>query len=311
MHPTIRLATVALAVLVVACSSPGGATPTGSPVASGAPSSGAPASPDPTPPTSSPTPAPSANPDATTTWLRAVTTQALAPVNLFGNLPYAVITGDGQWITQGPVPAVFPGPLLPNLRARQVSEAGRAEILAAATQLGLLDGTTDFNSGPPLVGGVSGRIEVTVDGRRITLTGPVSPTGCSTKPCEAFAEFWRRLSDLGSWMPAEIGADTEYLAPAYALLVGAAPMPDPNLPQAPAVWPLEQPLALFGGPVDGGRARCGTVSGPDVATVRAAFARANTLTPWVQSASASATFGITVRPMVSGEDVCRELFGPA
>ncbi len=212
----------AIAVLVAAC---GGASPS-------------------TP--AAPTPEPSADPPAQTFWLRAMTTQALPPVNVFAMQPYVVITGDGEVVTQGPVPAIFPGPLMPNLQVRQLSEAGRAEILAAAKELGLLEGKTDFSSGEPIMGGVSGRIELTVDGVLITLTGnPDALMECVTTPCEppagspaAFAEFWRRLGDLGSWIPDELGPEAPYEAAAYAILVGPAPMPDPNLPQPPMDWPL-------------------------------------------------------------------------
>lgn len=127
----------------------------------------------------------------------------------------------------------------------------------------------------------------------------------------AFAEFWRRLGDLGSWMPSELGPEAPYVAPAYAILVGPSPMLDANLPQQPMDWPLDQPLGLFGGPVGDGSYRCGTVSGADAATLLPALNGANALTPWVHDPSTSATFGVTVRPMVPGEDICREIFGPA
>ena len=63
-------------------------------------------------------------------------------------------------------------------------------------------------------------------------------------------------------------------------------------------WPLEQPLALFGGPVADGSYRCGTVSGADADTLRPSLQAANQLTQWVQDPTTSATFGLTVRPMV-------------
>ena len=214
MHLPARLLVTAFAVLVAACGGSGAASPSSSPSAS-----------------AGPTPGPSADPAAQTYWLRAMTTQALPPLNVFGMQPYSVITGDGQWITQLAVPAIYPGPLLPSLQARQVTEAGRAAILKAAKDLGLLEGTTDFNVGPVLAGGVSGRIEMTVDGQRVTLTGnPNALMECVTTPCEpppgsaaAFAEFWRLLGDLGSWIPTELGPASAYVAPAYAILVGPAP----------------------------------------------------------------------------------------
>lgn len=302
MSLTHRLAITALAALLAACGAGGGA---------GAPSPSTPSA-QPTPqPTPTPMPVPSADPDAQGYWLRLMTTQALAPIYVFAMAPQVVITGDGQWIIAGPVPAIYPGPLLPNLRSRQLTDAGRVAILQAAADLGLLSGKTDFNDGPAMAGGAIGRIELTVDGRQVVITGDPNAQGDPTPgSAAAFAVFWARMADLAAWIPAELGPDTEYLPSAYAILVGPAPTPDANLPQAPADWPLAQEISLFGGPVAGGQARCGTVDGADAEALRAAMAAANQLTPWVQDPQMSATFGLTVRPMIPGEDVCREVFGP-
>jgi hypothetical protein len=305
MYRSARLVVTALTVIVAACSSSNG-TPNGTP--SGASTS----------PVGS-TPVPSMDPAAQTYWLRATFTQALPPLNRFGGQSYAVITGDGQSVTQLALPTVYPGPLLPNLVARQVTEAGRTAILKSARDLGLLNGTSDFNTGPLLAGGVSGRIELTVDGKRVTITGnPNALMECVTTPCEpppgsaaAFAEFWRELGDLPSWIPNEMSPESAYVAPAYAILVGPAPEQDPNFTQPPLDWPLAQPLALFGGPVANGSYRCGTVSGTDADTLLPSLQAANQLTQWVQGPKTNATFGLTVRPMVPGEDICREAFGPA
>ncbi len=270
-----------------------------------------------TPPSSPAQPSPSA--DAQTYWLRAMTTQAIAPLSLFGNQPSLVIAGDGIVVTSGPVPAIYPGPLLPNLVGRAISAAGRDRIGQEARDLGLLSGPTDFTGPNALMGAVSGRIELTVDGRRLTITGdPSAQIECVTTPCDpapgtpaAFGAFWRMLLDLPSWLATDLGPEAPYVAPAYALLVGPAPRADPALTQQPADWPLDQQLATFGGPVANGSARCGTVSGDDADRLRPVLAAANQLTPWVQDRGASEAFGLTVRPLVPGEDACAELFGGA
>ena len=260
-------------------------------------------------------PSPSSEPQAY--WLRMITTQAIPPLNLFAVTPPLVITGDGVAITYGPVPAIYPGPLMPNLVGRQVSGAGQAAIIEAARDLGLLSGQTDFAGGAMVMGGVTGHIELTVDGRPVELTGnPEAQIVCVTTPCEpgpgtpeAFGELWRMLQDLPSWLGAELGPEASYVASSYAILVAEPAQPDPTLPQAPADWPLEQPLATFGGAVASGTARCGTVSGADADRLRPALQAANQLTPWIQDPEFSAAYGLTIRPMVPGEDVCREIFG--
>jgi hypothetical protein len=54
--------------------------------------------------------------------LRATQHQSIPPESQFTWLPYALITADGVIVTQGPVPAIFPGPLLPNLQGDIVSD---------------------------------------------------------------------------------------------------------------------------------------------------------------------------------------------
>jgi hypothetical protein len=314
MRSTLSLAAISL-LAAAACT--GGARPAS---LAAAPSPGTTTVPGTATPSGLTSPSgPSTVPGADTYWLRMRTTQAIAPLNQFAVQPVLRITGDGTAVVDGPVPEIYPGPLLPNLLGRQVSEAGRQAIIQAAKDLGLLDGRTEF-SGPNLVmGGVTGHMELTVDGRRVELTGdPSAGIECVATPCnpapgtpEAFGELWRQLMDLPSWIGSELGPEAPYTAPADAILVGPPPDADPALQQAVADWPLAQPLASFGGPVANGTARCGTVSGADADTLRPSLAAANQLTPWVQDPGDTTTFGLTVRPMVPGEDVCREVFGPA
>jgi hypothetical protein len=76
-------------------------------------------------------------------------------------------------------------------------------------------------------------------------------------------------------------------------------------------WPLDTPLATFGGPVANNSARCGLVEGEDAATLTPALAQANQLTMWTQDPEFSVAYGLTVRPIVAGENPCAEIFGLA
>ncbi|HEY6570905.1 MAG TPA: hypothetical protein VIZ22_11460 [Candidatus Limnocylindrales bacterium] len=250
-------------------------------------------------------------------WLRLTTSQAIPPLDRFEVLPSLWITGDGHAVVPLVLPTPYPGPLVQGLSGRTVSDAGRAAIVQEARDLGLLGGQTDFSSDAPLPGGVVGQIELVVDGTRVTLTGdPSAHIECVTAPCDpppgsaaAFGAFWNQLLDLPSWLGSDLGPPMPYDPPAYALVVGPPPDPEPPLSPPPADWPLDQPLASFGARVANGTARCGTVSGADADALRPALDAANQLTPWVQDPETSATFGLTVRPMVSGEDACKESFG--
>jgi hypothetical protein len=263
------------------------------------------------------TPSAAPSPDGTDAWLRSRTFQAIPPVNLFAVGPTAVITDAGSYVTEGAVPAIYPGPLLPALVGRPISEAGRAAILAEVDRLGLLGSKTDFRSPVVMPGSVSGQIDLTGDGEPRALTGePDAQLLCITTPCEplpgtpeAFGELWRKLAAPESWLAAELGPQAPFVADAFALLVGPAPAPDSAVGAQVADWPLDTPLATFGGPVAGGAYRCGIVRGADADTLRPALEGANQLTQWVQDEATSVTFGLAVRPVIAGEDACVETFG--
>ena len=293
-----RLVAIACALLAVTgCGSPGAPGSSASPA---------------------PTLAPQPSPSADTYWLRATTMQAIPPVDRFGIPPVATITGDGTYVIVGPTDAMYPGPALPNLLGRAIDDAGRARILAEARRLGLLSGQTDFRGDGGVPGGITGQVELTVDGARVTLTGdPEATVECVTTPCDpppgtpaAFGAFWTQLQDPGSWLGDALGPEAPFVADAYALLVGPPPPPEASIPTPIVDWPLDEPLGAFGRPVANDTRRCGNAAGDDATTLRPSLEQATQASPWSQDPSTSATVGIVVRPFVAGEDPCAETFGP-
>ncbi|MEO5966521.1 MAG: hypothetical protein ABIR11_13740 [Candidatus Limnocylindrales bacterium] len=250
-------------------------------------------------------------------WLRLTITQAIPPIDQFAIGPAAVITGDGVYVTAGPIPAIFPGPVMPNLVGRRISDTGRARIIDEARRLGLLAGQTDFTGGAAVPGAMMARIELSVGGAPVVLTGdPNAQVQCITTPCDAppgtpaaFAALWSTLAFPDAWLGRDLGPEGPFVAGAYALLIGAAPVPQAGLGARLMDWPLDVPLATFGVPVASGTARCGIASGADADVIRPSLERADQLTQWVQDPTTSATFGITIRPIIAGEDPCAEAFG--
>ena len=279
---------------------------------------GAPSSPS-SPSSVAPSLAPQPSPAADTYWLRATTQQAIPPINRFGIPPVAVVTGDGTYVVVGPTDAMYPGPALPNLLGRPIGDAGRARILAEAQRLGLLSGQTDFRGDGGVPGGISGQVELTVGGSRVTLIGdPEASIQCVTTPCDpppgtpaAFAEFWSKLQDPGAWLGDAVGPEAPFVADAYALLVGPPPAPEASVPTPVIDWPLDAPLGTFGRPVANDTRRCGDAIGDDATTMRPSLEQATQASPWSQDPTTSATVGVVARPFVPGEDPCAETFGPA
>ena len=292
MRPSSRLAMLAAVALVVAaCAGGTGATARQSPESSSAGSS--------------------------TAWLSATPFKAGPPLSRFASGPTAVITADGTYVTAAAVDARTPAPLVPPLVGRALSDAGRATIKAEAVRLGLLGRKRDFRSVIALPGSVIGRLQLTGDDGPVTLVGePDSKLLCVPQFCdplpgtpEAFGELWRKVVDPVPWLGGELGPEAPFVPAAYALLVGPAPAPDRPPGASIADWPLAVPLATFGDPVAKGSQRCGIVSGADAEALRPALEGANQQTQWVQDPATSATFGITVRPVIDGEDPCAETFG--
>jgi hypothetical protein len=278
----LRLATLVLTLgLVIGCASPGAsATPSG-PTAGFA--------------------------------LRAWITQALPPIDSFPNAGPSIVVDRAVLITQGPVPAIYPGPLMPNLIARPISEAGIAAIVAAARAAGLLDGPTDLTGGS-MPGSQTGHLLFVIDGvEREVLGDPNRQIVCITTPCEAapgtpeaFGGFWGRLSDPTGWLGSELGPESRYEPERLAVLL-TEPRLDATIQPSIAAWPIDGELLKFGSvfaaPQGTPPVRCGVIEGDEVAAALAAFRAANQLTRWTDGTGAER--GAVVRPVFPGEaDPC-------
>jgi hypothetical protein len=287
MRPTRSLVTIPLAAILLTACAGSSASP----------------SPEPTPPA-----------DAQVR-LRVTALQALPPPATFGWLPSVVITLDGRVLSGGAVPAIFPGPLVNPVVERRITANGWATVVAAARAAGLLGGVRDFTGGQMPPGSMVTRLEIVADGRVFELVGDASRIMvCVTTPCdpqpgspEAFGGFISRLTDLGSWLGADIGPESMYAPSGYAVLVGPAP-DDQGLAQPPIAWPFAAGFAAFGKPLaDASNRRCGSLVDDDAAAIRAAFGAATQITRWRDPTDGSFR-GLTVRPLLPGDgDPCEGL----
>jgi hypothetical protein len=252
-----------------------------------------------------PLPTPSPTPSAEGLYLRAWQSQALPPEHTFTWLPMLTIT-DGIAINGNvAVPAIFPGPLMivPNVRA--VSDAGQAQIIAAARQLGLLGQQTDFTGGQPMPGALLGHIELVVDGVRRELVGdPSALVRCEGQRCVpdpgtpgAFALFWQQLGDLEGWLATQLGPSSAY-TPVRVAVATMAPQPADLEPNRVA-WPLDGTFADFGQPWAVPGSRCGSVEGEQLDRLLPALLAANQLTRFVDPSDEERS--LLARVLVPGE----------
>lgn len=251
----------------------------------------------------------SPDPSTTTLVVRATVPLRLDRFDGSGAWGTYVAIVDGRVIAPGPITASFPGPVLPHLLQREISDAGIDAVLAAARDAGLLEGPTDLTGGAA-PGAVVGHLVFVVDGAERRVVGDhTRQIACVTTPCvappgtpEAFAGFWAALSDPSAWLAEELGVETPYDPDRLAILL-TEPMLDATLPPSSAAWPLEAPMSEFGSelPVPAGTApaRCGVVEGDDLAAMLFALRNANQLTRWTDPTGAER--GIAARALLGGE----------
>ena len=231
------------------------------------------------------------------------------------DLPVISIYGDGTVLVPGAVPAIYPGPALPNLQQATITPAGMQILLAAARDAGLLRADAHYDMGG-IMDASSSEFTVNADGSIHTISAyalfesggrdPMNP-GADPAVTEARAKlliFQNQLGNLEALLGPEVGDATPFVPTALQLLVtNGAPVDEHALGQEPIAWPLSVPLATFGEAMPSlimGE-RCGVVTGADVDQLLPLFRQANTLTPWTDD---DAAFGIAVRPLLPGETGC-------
>lgn len=223
-------------------------------------------------------------------------------------IPLFSVYSDGRALSEGPVPAIYPGPALPNLQEIRLSPERVRELTTAAVTAGVRSGG-DF--GVPGVADIpSTRISVVTDqGEQVVevmALNEASPDDTALTPAQHAAR--KRLS---AW-----------LASLSAMFADAASPPAaPYQPQKLAVLaqPYQETGDGFGGdPVKwpaaatlpGGflneqlKINCLTVEGTEKDAVLAAARKANQRTPWE---SGGKKWQVQFRPLLPDETSCESL----
>jgi hypothetical protein len=236
----------------------------------------------------------------------------VAPSALLVRLPIFSLYGDGTQIEAGAEPAIYPGPALPAILARSVSETGIQAIVKAAVDVGLDHDARYTDLGSVGVADATTTVfTLTVDG--VTHTTEVyalsmlseQPAGMPDEEWlarQALGTLMSHLATLDSWLPADaLGSSEPYRGSRAELLVSGY-HPDGQLTEPPVAWPLEAPLATLGDPTGiDAETRCAVVSGEDWTVLERLAETANDLTPWVDDGTRSA---IVFRPLLPDEQGC-------
>ena len=195
------------------------------------------------------------------------------------NHPTFSLLGDGRVIVPGAQVLLFPGPALPAMNVRRLTESGIQAVLAELEATGLFAEDLDLRGAANCVADASDVIfALHADQRDVTVTvyglgildGAGSCPGVSADELAMHVTLNRltaRLSDLDSWLPAGSWADgwQDYRPDAMRLIVRNADADEPDgsgIPSSLVPWPAGSDPATFGEETDFGL-RCGVVGGTD------------------------------------------------
>lgn len=225
----------------------------------------------------------------------------------FATVPALTVYADGRAIAHGPQILIYPGPALPNLLERQLSQADLETLVGAAFEAGLLGEVPDYGQ-PPIADAPSTFVTITIDGQTYRhVANALDAAGGGLSAAElgltddqlaarnTLAEFVADAQEL-------VGADgepyeiTAFGIVAWSIVYDAETTVEPD--PAPEVlrWPLDLPLA--------DAADCTLVEGADAATLLDTLTRANQITQFEQG---GAIYEVHVRPLLPHETGCADL----
>ena len=246
-------------------------------------------------------------------------------------LPAFVLLGDGRVIVQGPQTLEFPGPALPPLMERTLTEQGIQEVLAAIRETDLFDADLELRGAQNFVADASDTVfTVNAGGDEITVAvyglgalppGQDLPQGISSAEVEAHATL-QRLHDQMMSLDATLSADAwedegwqPYEPEALRLYVrdvSNEPIEGGGVPQQRLEWPTDADPAAFGEeqPTFGNGTRCAVVEDDEAATWLEALRNATQMTLWVPEDNEEARFTVAPRPLLPHEEAsCPEVTG--
>jgi hypothetical protein len=227
-------------------------------------------------------------------------------------VPHFSLFGDGRVIVTGAVPAIYPGPLLPPVLERRLTEEGVQLVLRAALDSGELERSATWNGAAQFVADASDTVfTLNADGREVTVSVYALGIGgdmSALKEVErqahrALGDLADRLDSLDSWLPASAWAADEwtpYREGPLRLLIRQADDDAPQDGSSPRIepWPIAGDPAALGEPTGFDGWRCGVVTGADAEAWWAALSGADQLTRWKGGGQ---HYAVTPRPLLPDE----------
>jgi hypothetical protein len=231
------------------------------------------------------------------------------PAFAFTSFPPFTLSGDGRVIVPGAQIAIFPGPALPAVNVRRLTEAGIQAVLNEVAGTALFGASIEYRGAQNCVMDASDTVfTLHADGREVKVVayglGTLPAGGCpgisgaEIAAHRTLLQLSDRLTNLEAWLPATAWAEPTwrpYQPTALRLLVRNA---DADQPDGSGIgnqlldWPEDSNPATFGDPNPLANQRCGVVSGQRAQDWYAALSGANQLTRFVKDGH---RYEVTVR----------------
>jgi hypothetical protein len=231
----------------------------------------------------------------------------VSPQSIVGRVPQLSVYGDGRVISEGPMPADYPGPALPNIQVRRISVDSVQRLVDLAVAAGVGQ-TRDY--GQPSVADVgSTRVTVRTGGSNLVtdvyaLDFSEGLTAMQRSNRAVVKGLVDRLSDLpGTLGAANVGPEEQYQPTAIAAFATIDDMHDPTMATQPErAWPGP----ALPGTADRFGLSCLVAIGSDATQVISAATEANQATPWTFEGK---RWSVTFRPLLPDEHSCADLGG--
>lgn len=227
----------------------------------------------------------------------------VTPSTTASRLPLVSVYADGRVITEGPVPAIYPAPALPNLQVAEIGQDGVQDLVDRALAAGVAE--TDDLGRPPVADAPSTRFTVVTSAETYVREvyalweSPPEDSGLTSDQEAARAELADLLAELTDQGAASAGYEPEVVAavvtpwsdPQDGLTQPELPWPGPALPGEPT-----------GGPPD---VTCVTAGGAEAQALLEAARNGNAATPWLTADGSR--WSVTFRPLLPDESGCADL----
>ncbi len=232
------------------------------------------------------------------------------------SLPSFLMTGDGRVIVPGAQMDIYPGPALPAVMVRQLSEDGVQAVLREVLDSQQFELSAEWTGASGMVADAADTVfTLHAVGREVvvrvyalgTVDGNGLPPGVTDLRApgpRALTALEQRLATLDQWLPASAWVDDEWQAyrpDALRLLVRNADNDEPDasgIQGSEVAWPISEDPAAFGQATSLDGYRCGVVAGTDAEAWWDALQDANQLTRWVGGGH---RYEVTPRPLLPGE----------